>query len=107
MQRSDYAHDDTSNLVLLEHVNLTIPDQIMATAFYVSGLGLTRDPYLMTGVENMWVNVGSAQFHLPLRPPQVLRGVIGLVLPDLEALLSRLSAARKHLAGTRFDYREV
>ncbi|CAB3809242.1 hypothetical protein LMG28614_06989 [Paraburkholderia ultramafica] len=38
MDRSDYAHDDTGNLVLLEHVNLTIPDQRLATAFYVSGL---------------------------------------------------------------------
>ena len=29
------------------------------------GLGLTRDPYLMTGVGNMWINVGRSQFHLP------------------------------------------
>lgn len=47
MERSDYANDDTGNLVLLEHVNLKIPDQRLATAFYVSGLGLTRDPYLI------------------------------------------------------------
>ena len=30
-----------------------------------TGLGLTRDPYLMTSVTNMWVNVGRSQFHLP------------------------------------------
>jgi hypothetical protein len=29
------------------------------------GLGLTRDPYLNAGVENMWVNIGDQQFHLP------------------------------------------
>lgn len=58
MQPSDYAHEDIGNLVLLEHINLTIPDQSLATAFYVSGLGLTRDPYLMTGLNNMWINIG-------------------------------------------------
>ncbi len=36
--------------------------------FYVSGLGFTRDPYVDFGVfnfNNMWVNVGDQQFHLP------------------------------------------
>ena len=36
-----------SNIRLLEHVNLTQPDQRLATLFYVVGLGLTRDPYMM------------------------------------------------------------
>ena len=39
------------NIVSLEHVNLKQPDQRLATVFYVSGLGLTRDPYMMTGVK--------------------------------------------------------
>ena len=30
----------------------TAPDQLLATRFYVAALGLTRDPYLMTGVDN-------------------------------------------------------
>jgi hypothetical protein len=30
-------------------VILQIPDQVIATSFYVSGLGLTRDPYLDEG----------------------------------------------------------
>lgn len=44
-----------SPLVLLEHVNLTQPDQQLATLFYVVGLGFTRDPFLMVGLDNMWV----------------------------------------------------
>jgi hypothetical protein len=33
--------------------------------FYVTGLGLTRDPYLMVADSNMWINAGRSQFHLP------------------------------------------
>lgn len=106
MQRSDYAHDDTSNLVLLEHVNLTIPDQRLATAFYVSGLGLTRDPYLMTGVTNMWINIGRSQIHLPLGNPQRLRGHIALIVGERRSLLARLREVRPLLDGTAFGWTE-
>jgi len=78
----DRTRQDLGNIVLLEHVNVTIPDQRLATIFYLSGLGLTRDPYLMAGIENMWVNVGRSQFHLPSRGTQVLRGHVGIVIPD-------------------------
>ena len=100
----DRTHQDLGNIVLLEHVNVTIPDQRLATIFYLSGLGLTRDPYLMTGIDNMWVNVGRRQFHLPSRGPQVLRGRVGLVLPDLAALERRLQAVAPLLAETRFAW---
>jgi hypothetical protein len=102
----DRAAEDLGNVVALEHVNTTIPDQRLATLYYVSGLGLTRDPYLMTGVDNMWANVGKSQFHLPTSKPQVLRGVVGLVLPGREALLARLAAVRPLLADTRFAFHE-
>jgi hypothetical protein len=102
----DRTREDLGNIVELGHVNITVPDQLLATVFYVSGLGLTRDPYLMTGIDNMWINVGRAQFHLPVRAPQVVRGVIGLVLPDLEALLGRLAGIRPRLQGTKFAFRE-
>src|SRR5450759_5835464 len=89
----DRSVEDLGNIVELGHVNVTVPDQRLATLFYISGLGLTRDPYLMTGVDNMWANVGRSQFHLPSRDPskpgQALRGTTGLVLPDPEALLQR------------------
>jgi hypothetical protein len=72
------------------------------------GLGLTRDPYLMAGLENMWVNVGRGQFHLPSREtPQVVRGTTALVMPDLEALLKRLDYAKKYLEGTKFSFKEA
>ena len=71
----DRATEDIGNIVALEHVNIRVPDQRLATLFYISGLGLTRDPYLMTGVTNMWVNVGRGQFHLPTGEAQVLRGL--------------------------------
>src|SRR5260221_365183 len=60
----DRSAEDLGNVVGLEHVNLLIPDQGRATLFYVTGLGLTRDPYLMTNVDNMWINAGRSQFHV-------------------------------------------
>jgi len=100
----DRSVEDLGNSVGLEHLNLTIPDQQLATLFYISGLGLTRDPYLVTGVENMWVNVGRSQFHLPIGKPQAVRGHVGLVLPDLDALMRRLGAVKERLAATRFSF---
>jgi len=100
----DRRSQDVGNIVTLEHVNVKIPDQVTATAFYVQGLGFTRDPYIMVGVENMWINLGQEQFHLPTGDPQVLRGHIGVVVPDLEALRTRLEAVRPKLAGTKFDF---
>src|SRR5215813_12058284 len=65
MQQFDRTSEDLGNSIHLEHVNVTVPDQRLATLFYVAGLGLTRDPYLMVSDSNMWVNVGRSQFHLP------------------------------------------
>ena len=105
---ADQTHDrttqDVGNIVALEHVNVRVPDQQLATFFYVVGLGLTRDPYLMTGLENMWINVGQQQFHLPTGQPQVLRGHAGLVIPDFDELPGRLAAVKPRLAGTKFNY---
>lgn len=102
----DRTRGDTGNIVALEHVNVTIPDQRLATLFYVVGMGFTRDPYLNVGDENMWANVGNQQFHLPTRAPQVLRGHVGIVVPDIDALKERLSGVRKKLAETRFAFAE-
>ena len=102
--RYDRSSQDVSNIVALEHVNVRMPDQVTATLFYVLGLGLTRDPYVMVGTDNMWINVGDQQFHLPTGPPQVTPGYVGLVVPDLDALTARLAAVRDKLAGTAFGY---
>lgn len=106
MQSFDRAAEDLGNSIHLEHVNVQIPDQRLATLFYVAGLGLTRDPYLMVSDTNMWVNVGRSQFHLPSGQPQVLRGHTGIVMPDREALLARLASVRQKLDGTRFAFEE-
>ena len=102
----DRPADDLGNCIALEHVNTTVPDQRPATLFYISGLGLTRDPYIQTGLGNMWVNVGRSQFHLPAKEAQVIRGHTALVLPDREALLSRLSEVKPKLADTKFNFVE-
>ncbi len=100
------ACEDVGNIVEFGHVNVRVPDHRLATLFYIMGLGLTRDPYLMVGIDNMWVNAGTCQFHLPAGPAQVLRGTIGLVLPDLDALRARLAAVAPRLAGTLFSWRD-
>src|SRR4051812_28219230 len=98
------AAEDIGNIVHLEHVNVTIPDQRLASLFYVAGLGLTRDPYLMVSDTNMWVNVGRSQFHLPHGEPQVLRGVTGIVMQGPPALLARLSDGHDQRANTSFSF---
>lgn len=103
----DRTTQDIGNIVEFGHVNLAVPDQRLATLFYVMGLGLTRDPYLVVGVDNMWINVGAAQMHLPTGKAQVLPGVVGLVLPDLDALRMRLAAVQPRLAETRFACAEI
>ena len=99
-----YTEEDVGNIVALEHVNVQVPDQSVATLFYVVGLGFTRDPYLNVGLNNMWVNAGEQQFHLPTRAPQVIDGHVGLVLPDLAALEKRLAAVQEGLKGTCFGW---
>ena len=98
----DRATQDVGNILLLEHFNVLINDQRLATLFYVTGLGGTRDPYLMTGLNNMWVNFGRTQVHMPspgANPvPQVMRAKVGLVVPDLDALNARLEFARREIA---------
>ena len=102
----DRSAEDLGNIVGLEHVNLLVPDQGLATLFYISGLGLTRDPYLMTSVDNMWVNVGRSQFHLPTGKAQKLRGRTALVIPGRDLLLKRLENMKKPLGGTQFSFKE-
>ena len=36
----DRTTQDISNLIALDHLNLTVPDQQMATLFHIVGLGL-------------------------------------------------------------------
>ncbi len=105
MSTSNYTDEDVGNIVLLEHVNVQIPDQASATLFYIVGLGFTRDPYLNVGLQNMWANLGEQQFHLPTGSAQRVPGHIGLVMPDLERLQERLKTVQEQLKGTQFSWR--
>jgi hypothetical protein len=105
-QTYDRTTQDVGNILCMEHVNVTVPDQGIATTFYVEGLGFTRDPYMMVNTDNMWVNLGEQQFHLPTRGQQVLRGHIGLVVPDLESLKQRLEGVKQKLKDTQFQCSE-
>src|SRR5947207_11422624 len=100
------AAEDVGNIVSFEHVNTQVPDQLIATLFYVVGLGFTRDPYMNVGLTNMWINIGDQQFHLPTGKPQVLRGHTGLVVPDLAALKDRLASVESQLSGTKFQWQD-
>ncbi|MEM9615526.1 MAG: hypothetical protein AAF962_03205 [Actinomycetota bacterium] len=102
----DRTAEDVGNIVLLEHVNVTVPDERVASLFYVHALGLTRDPYI-TYPTLTWINVGAQQFHLPTGDAQVIRGVTEVVVPDVEVLERRLARAAKHLAGTEFAWERV
>ncbi|MDA9510288.1 hypothetical protein XI09_37710 [Bradyrhizobium sp. CCBAU 11386] len=105
-QQFDRSAEDLGNAIHFEHVNIQVPDQRLATLFYVTGLGLTRDPYLMVSDTNMWINVGRSQFHLPSGRPQVLRGHTSLVIEGREALLARLASVARKLEGTAFTFAE-
>jgi hypothetical protein len=103
----DRAAENLGNITGLEHVNVEIPDQGPASDFYLMGCGFTRDPYLFPGTNNMWVNIGKTQFHLPTGDdPLVLRGAIGIVTPDRQALLERLHAIKPRLRDTKFKFKE-
>ena len=99
----DRALQDLGNILMLEHVNVCVPDQQQAVAFYITGMGFTRDPYISVGLDNIWVNIGHQQIHTPTRPQgQRLRGRIHVIVPDLAGLRRRLDAVAPHLAGTEF-----
>lgn len=102
----DRSREDVGNIVMLEHVNLTVPDQGIGALFYVTGLGFTRDPYIDFGTFNMWVNLGEQQFHLPRAEAQVFRGHIAVVVPDLDDLKKRLKFIAKPMADTLFAWEE-
>lgn len=107
----------TSNIALIEHVNINVSIDCADTCqtFFVDGLGCVEDPR----VEEMgkqgrlfWFNAGVTQFHVPLIDskkqkdvaPQIFGGVIGLACPSIDAMMLRLEAVRGSLAGTKFEY---
>lgn len=100
----DRQSENLGNIVRFGHVNFNVPDQFMAQTFYVCALGLTRDPYAQTGTDNMWINVGHSQFHLPTGEATRLRGTTILVMPNREALIKRLEKYAPNFEGTLFSW---
>ena len=105
--RFDRSTQDIGNILGLEHVNVTVPDQSQATNFYVQGMGFTRDPYVDFGSFNVWINLGEQQFHLPTRDPQVVRGHVGVVVPDLDQLEQRLTRISRQFAESKFSFKRL
>ena len=103
----DRSEENIGNVLILQHINLCVPDLYLATIFYVSGIGLTRDPYVDFGGPIMWVNAGEQQFHLLQNTAQKWRGHIGVVVPSLDDLKTRLERVGKPLADTEFAWREA
>ncbi|MCZ6843537.1 MAG: VOC family protein [SAR324 cluster bacterium] len=106
MAPKESSPPELGSFVALDHVNLRVPDQHLATLFFLEGLGLTRDPYRMTGTSNMWVNIGAQQFHLPTTEPMPFPGVIGLVVPRLDAVRERLKRVAPKLKSTAFSWQD-
>ena len=108
LKQYDRTTQDVGNLVLLEHFNCVIDDQRLAVLFYIVGLGATRDPYIFPGLENIWLNFGRTQIHMPSRgvPPRAerLRGTAGLVVPSLEELRKRRDYAGREMRRVVPDF---
>ncbi len=68
--------------------------------------GAWADTRPLPGTNNMWVVVGrTSQFHMLSGEALVLRGVVGVVIPDRTALLARLESVKVRLKGTKFSYK--
>ena len=103
----DRTEENIGNVLILQHINLCVPDLYLATIFYVTGLGLTRDPYVDFGGPIMWVNAGEQQFHLLQNKAQKWRGHMGVVVPSLDDLKDRLQRVERTLADTEFAWHET
>jgi len=103
-----FSSQDVGNIICLEHLNLSQPDQIVAMVFYIEGLGLTRDPYAPNNTGTVWINIGIQQIHIPkIDNPQVFSGHIGLVIPSIAQLVENLRNVQNHpaLVGTKFSWK--
>ena len=101
------ADKELGNFTHFEHVNFRVPDHYLATLFFVEGLGLTRDPMRMVSVNNMWVNVGKQQFHLPIGEAMPFAGEVGVTVPDISRAQRSLKTIAKQLKQTEFSVRKT
>lgn len=88
---------EIGGIIHLEHFNFEVLEHDLATAFFINGLGFTRDPYRRTDETNIGINIGLQQFHLPRRgkrtPPFI--GEVGLIVPQIPIIKARLDRLDK------------
>jgi hypothetical protein len=94
---------EVGTIVHFEHVNYRIPDHRLAHLYFCACLGFARDPTRMVGIDNMWVNVGRNQFHLPVGPPTPFKGEVGVIVPNLEEVARRLAEEKPRFEGSLFS----
>jgi hypothetical protein len=94
---------ETGTFVHFEHVNYRVPEHRLAHLYFCAHLGFTRDPTRMVGIDNMWVNAGRNQFHLPIGPATPFHGEVGVIVPDLDEVERRFAADRPRYEGSRFS----
>ena len=84
---------DLNGIVWLEHINLVVGSRPLAERFYLDLLGCTKDKSA-----SFHVNLGQQQFHLAENgePAQRVTGSIGLVVPQLATVRTRLEQALLH-----------
>ena len=101
--------------MFLEHLNLNVPSESIARAFYVDGLGGVVNPR-STNSRQLHINLGASQFHLlhqlsvrgmePVEEAQVWAGHIELwTAEDLARLQERLPGAELVGAGDALHLR--
>ena len=92
-------HPEIGGIAHLEHVNFEVNSHDMVSAFFMGGLGFTRDPIRMVSVYNMWVNVGKQQFHLPIGDAIPFAGEVGVTVPKLKDSQRSLKRIASKLGG--------
>jgi len=101
---------DVGNILHLEHINLNVPDVLVAHRFYIDLLGLTFDSSRNSNVGTTWINAGRTQFHLVAEDrAQVIIGTIGIAIPSFDDIIQRCVkwTKRNKFAGTRFQYQVI
>ena len=90
---------DMPGILWFEHVNIVLGDRALTDLFFFDLLGCTPDPS-----PSYHANLGAQQFHLGIGDsPMNFPGTIGLALPSLDSLRSRLAALAPRFAGTKFS----
>ena len=96
---------EVGSIVHFEHVNYRVPDHRLAHLYFCACLGFTRDPTRMVGIDNMWVNLGRNQFHLPIGPASPFKGEVGVIVPDVDVVAKRFAEETPRFAGSQFSWK--